>query len=182
MPGTGFDVHAPIVNAGKASHISVWTAGLLGLLMGLTSCGMGGPMQPTDGSGGDDVNDATPVTSPRTCGKGEAIGETTVSYADDIVPIIEMRGCLTSGCHGGGLVAFNYSLETYEGIFGPGYGARTLGTCNVVPGDPSASFLIEKLTSEAPRAGQRMPLNRDPLSAEEIELIRTWIAEGAAHN
>jgi hypothetical protein len=52
----------------------------------------------------------------------------------------------------------------------------------VVPGDPDGSFLIEKLTSDSPRAGVRMPQDRPPLDEVEIELIRTWIAEGAVNN
>ena len=156
-----------------SSRLAVW----LVLLVGLASCGTGKSID-----GVDDDDDSGTGDSPRICIMGSADGETTVSYAGDIVPIIAAHGCLTTGCHGGGLISSAYNLETYEGIFGPGFGARTLDTCNVVPGDPEASFLIEKLSSDSPRTGVRMPMNGDPLSAEEIELFRTWIAEGAADN
>ena len=44
-----------------------------------------------------------------------------------------------------------------------------------------AGELIRRLTLEC-KAGEpcdRMPLGRDPLPAEEIELIRRWIEAGA---
>lgn len=48
----------------------------------------------------------------------------------------------------------------------------------VVPGDPGASFLFEKVSSDRPAAGVRMPPNQ-PLDSDKIELVRAWIAGGA---
>ena len=48
----------------------------------------------------------------------------------------------------------------------------------VQPGDPDASYLIQKLEGRA-AVGERMPLNRPALPAATIEVIREWIAEGA---
>ena len=102
----------------------------------------------------------------------------TVSFKRDIVPLLEMRGCRNPTCHGGPFPSSNYDLRSYAGMFGPGVLARSLRSCDVVPGQPEASFLLEKLTG-APRLGQPMPKDRAPLSAQEIQLIRTWILEGA---
>lgn len=113
---------------------------------------------------------------------GTTGGPTTVSFANDIRPLFEMNGCLTSACHGGGLVSSGYNLETYAGVIGPGDAARALSICDVAPGEPDGSFLIEKISNDTPRTGVRMPLNRPPLANDEIELIRTWIAEGAMDN
>ena len=52
----------------------------------------------------------------------------------------------------------------------------------VVPGDAEASLLFLKINSNAPPVGARMPFGRATLSASEIELIRTWIAQGALSN
>ena len=52
----------------------------------------------------------------------------------------------------------------------------------VVPGDPDASYLIEKMASDAPTRGTRMPLFGAPLTDDELETIRVWIQEGAADN
>ena len=48
----------------------------------------------------------------------------------------------------------------------------------VVPGDPGASAIVQKLEGTYAR-GSRMPKDRAPWSAEEIGLVRRWIAEGA---
>ncbi len=49
----------------------------------------------------------------------------------------------------------------------------------VVAGDPDASYLLDKLTSMTPAAGTIMPPGA-PLEAERIDLVRDWIAAGAA--
>lgn len=139
----------------------------------------------TNGGGGNANERPVPDDggSPATrCVTGTANGAATVSYADDLLPLLEMSGCMTSGCHGGTFVSSRFDLSTYEGIFGPGDGAEVLMTCNVIPGDPDGSYLLEKLTQDNPRFGDRMPLFQTPLSADQIELIRTWIAEGAQNN
>ncbi len=102
----------------------------------------------------------------------------TVSFSRDIVPLFERHGCRNPTCHGGPFPSSGYDLRTYQGVFGPGAWARSLNACEVVPGNPEASFLLEKLGA-SPRFGQRMPANRDPLSPEEIDLVRRWILEGA---
>jgi hypothetical protein len=53
------------------------------------------------------------------------------------------------------------------------------GTEIVVPRDPCASVLVQKI-SAAPPFGARMPLDGPPfLSASQIQVISDWIAEGA---
>ena len=115
------------------------------------------------------------------CVRGAEIAAPTVSYADDIVPLFSMSGCLSGGCHGGPFPSSGYSLETYDLAFMRGDEARAFDVCPIVPGDPESSYLIEKL-SPAPRSGSRMPLVGPTLNDDEIELIETWIGEGAADN
>lgn len=105
-------------------------------------------------------------------------GGLTVSFQRDIVPLLETRGCRNPSCHGGPFPSSNYDLRSYAGLFGPGILARSLRTCDVVPGRPEASFLLEKL-SRTPRLGQPMPKDLPPLRTDEIDRIRTWILEGA---
>jgi len=52
----------------------------------------------------------------------------------------------------------------------------------VEPNDPENSYLIHKLEDRAGIMGNVMPPRGDPLSAEEIEVIRQWIAAGAQNN
>jgi hypothetical protein len=48
----------------------------------------------------------------------------------------------------------------------------------VVPFDADASYLMEKLSSDSPSVGTRMP-PMGALPATQIERVRAWIAAGA---
>jgi hypothetical protein len=48
----------------------------------------------------------------------------------------------------------------------------------VAPGNPGASYLIQKLEGTA-AVGGRMPLNGTPLIQSDINIIRQWITDGA---
>lgn len=48
----------------------------------------------------------------------------------------------------------------------------------IVPGDPDKSLLIQRLVH--PQERLRMPRESDPLTAEKIADLRTWVAKGAA--
>jgi sugar lactone lactonase YvrE len=113
----------------------------------------------------------------QSCASGPIGQPATVSYTRDILPIFRRSNCMNSGCHGGALVSSEYSL-TFDGLFGPGQVARNQGMCNIVPGKPEASLLVEKIRPN-PRFGARMPNGFPPLSDADIELIETWIREGA---
>lgn len=52
----------------------------------------------------------------------------------------------------------------------------------VVPGDPGASYLYQKLASSTPCYGAQMPLGEffaDPLPSCVVALVGQWILEGA---
>jgi len=51
----------------------------------------------------------------------------------------------------------------------------------VVPGDPDNSLLFDKIASDKPKIGARMP-PAQALDPEEIEQIRSWILAGAPNN
>jgi sugar lactone lactonase YvrE len=113
------------------------------------------------------------------CPPGAPIGTITVSYSNQVLPLLDQVGCLTASCHGGPFPSSNYDLRTYEGFFGPGVEAKSLKVCDIVPGEPDSSFLVEKL-NPTPRVGVQMPNSRTPLTSDQIDLIRTWILEGAS--
>jgi len=52
------------------------------------------------------------------------------------------------------------------------------GFFRAAPGDPDNSYLVQKIEGRA-AVGGRMPLGGPPLSAEQINLVRQWIAAGA---
>ena len=49
------------------------------------------------------------------------------------------------------------------------------------PGDAQGSYLVKKLEGRHP-IGARMPALYDPRPQSEIDVIRTWIDEGARNN
>jgi sugar lactone lactonase YvrE/mono/diheme cytochrome c family protein len=59
--------------------------------------------------------------------------------------------------------------------------AKSAGLKLVVPGDPSKSFLLDKLTGDNWQIGMgdRMPQGGNLLSAKQIQLVRNWILAGA---
>jgi Protein of unknown function (DUF1553)/Protein of unknown function (DUF1549)/Planctomycete cytochrome C len=92
-----------------------------------------------------------------------------VDYLKQVKPILTQR-CVT--CHGvlkprGGL-----RLDTVASVLKGGKSGAA-----VVPGRGAESPLIAALLGEGPT--ERMPLNRSPLPASEIKIIRDWIDQGA---
>jgi hypothetical protein len=91
-----------------------------------------------------------------------------VSFADQIMPILEAR---CTECHSEENAELGLKVDTYEGIMG----GSDYGTV-IEAGDADGSLLLEMII-----AGD-MPEDGDPVPAEEIELLRMWIAEGALSN
>ena len=52
----------------------------------------------------------------------------------------------------------------------------------LVPGDPTSSVLIGKLDGTELCNGSLMPKGNGSLSPEEIDLIATWVCQGALNN
>ncbi|MCX8072670.1 MAG: hypothetical protein N3C12_09485 [Candidatus Binatia bacterium] len=174
---TGWDIVDTKLNTSRDFH-AVWIdpEGGLWAVGGDLSVALSAGMVAYSGSRtiGSDVLDISPCPAPEDPPPPDA----TVSFSQDILPILQNRGCQSPACHGGPFPSSGYDLRTYAGMFGPGVWARSLNGCEIVPGNPDASLLLEKL-GPTPRFGQRMPLGREPLSADEMEILRRWILEGA---
>lgn len=57
------------------------------------------------------------------------------------------------------------------------------GATFVIPGDPDGSYFIHKLEGASDIVGQRMPRTGGPfLTSGQMQIIRRWIAEGAAND
>lgn len=106
----------------------------------------------------------------------------------DIQPILE-TACLP--CHGGPEPAAGLALDTVQesiehllGEDGTGAPSSQVDGLLVVPGDPAASYLVEKIAAgegRPPRVGEPMPPPpATPLPERVIEKIRRWIAGGAS--
>jgi hypothetical protein len=85
-----------------------------------------------------------------------------------------------TGCHAGAAAPLGLRLE--EGasyaLLVNAPSVEVPAVRRVQPGNPNASYLIQKLEGTAARGG-RMPLNQPALPAETIAVIRQWIADGA---
>ncbi|MEX0719600.1 MAG: T9SS type A sorting domain-containing protein [Balneolaceae bacterium] len=96
-----------------------------------------------------------------------------VDYDSEIQPIFSAK-CIS--CHIGsgtnGVILSSYSA-VMESV-GEQYGTEV-----VVPGDAENSPLVDKISSDNPEYGVRMPQTGNYLSSNEIDLIVTWINEGA---
>jgi hypothetical protein len=108
-------------------------------------------------------------------------------FAEKVVPILN-GAC--SDCHD--------DMTRNNWLFlGPGSAAEIVGglvdvpsldwpnMMLIAPGDPDKSFLFHKIAGTLPdpecqgNCAIRMPQGRSPLSADEIDIIRTWILNGA---
>lgn len=96
--------------------------------------------------------------------------ERHVDFNRDIRPIFNSQ-CMA--CHGGVKQASGVSFSYREQALGIGKSGRP----TIVPGNPRASELIARITSNDPEV--RMPLHGQPLPAGQVALLRQWIKEGA---
>jgi hypothetical protein len=121
-----------------------------------------------------------------TCKSKDSDPNRIVMFKDEILPIFQrpgnQGGCT---CHQPsnratpGIDATGLSLESYASLR---RGGTTSHDTIVVPGDPCASLIVQKV-SNAPPIGARMPPSGPPfLSPDEITLLSDWIAEGAHDN
>jgi hypothetical protein len=94
-----------------------------------------------------------------------------VSFNDQVQPLFN-QACNFSGCHDDGQHQSPLKLTSYnEAVFQvPGV---------VVPGKPDQSTLVLRIQGSI---GTRMPPSGNQLNQNQINGIRTWIAEGAKNN
>ena len=106
----------------------------------------------------------------------------TVSFQNDILPILANNSCSSPFCHGNAdSPPSNFLVLDAVNILGPGNEAAQLETCDVVRGDPDGSYLVQKLMGTA-QIGERMPLGGDAIPTADLNTIRQWITEGARDN
>jgi len=93
-----------------------------------------------------------------------------VDYSTQIKPILN-KNCIS--CHGGVKKQGGFSLLFQEEALGK----TKSGKPAIVPGHPELSSFIQRLHSEDPE--EKMPYQHPALSKEEIDLLTTWVKEGA---
>lgn len=121
--------------------------------------------QPTASPAVPDI--ASPaVTSAVTFGGGQ------IDYARDIEPILQAN-CVK--CHNERKKKGDYRVDAYEHLFAGGES----GAVAIVPGKSDQSLLVKVIEGKNEYADSIMPPKGDPLTFQQIALIRRWIDEGA---
>jgi hypothetical protein len=100
----------------------------------------------------------------------KSINGNKVDFNSEIRPILNSK---CTACHGGVKKAGGISFIYRELALGKGESGKTC----IVPGDPTKSEFITRLSSHDKEL--RMPLGKEPLTEQEIELLRRWISQGA---
>lgn len=119
---------------------------------------------------------ATPTSTPTatpTPGTGA-----TLQRVQDLIftPRCAVAFCHDATTHSNDLVLEEgRAFENLVGIVPFDPEARDAGLLRVEPGNPDDSLIVLKLEGPPPAFGSRMPLLGEPLTAEEIQLVRDWI-------
>ncbi len=93
-----------------------------------------------------------------------------VSFEREIRPILESRCAV---CHGSDSPQGGIALTGFAGLMKGGKSGPA-----VLAGDPAGSLLVGLISGPKPA----MPKAGEPLTADEIALIRRWVTEGAAND
>ncbi len=104
---------------------------------------------------------------------------TVEAGAHDSVDFGDVQPILTRTCGGGGCHINEQTscvdFKSYESLM-TSIGDLYRGPV-VVPGNPEASPLIDKIQSDSPEFGLRMPQGADPLDAADIATLRAWVRD-----
>ncbi len=112
-----------------------------------------------------------PATAPAAAGveitptAGTTAGGTSVSFATDILPLLQSR-CVN--CHGGQKTEHQLNLNSYDSVM-----AGSENGPVVTPGDAANSPLAELV------ANGKMPKRGPKLTPNQVQLIVDWINQGA---
>ena len=157
------------------AKISLPISLLAGISFGILSgCGAG------SGEGLDDSG--RPVSESSGASPGD--NPDTTAPSSDLFTRIQTEiltpQCATSGCHNGTTSPLGLNLlegKSYDKLVGVG-SSQTTGVKLVDANNADGSYLVHKIEGTQ-TGGLQMPLYRPPLTAEQMQLVRQWIDEGA---
>jgi hypothetical protein len=99
----------------------------------------------------------------------------------DVWDILSVSRCPI--CHTGGSPPAGLNLSNEDTAFTQLVGVNATecspSRARVQPGNPDASYLVNKLAGVDLCAGQRMPIGGPFLADAELDVVRTWVASGA---
>ena len=152
---------------------------LLLLLSLLCACGGGASAPPP------------PTPAPTTC--PIPITKTNPGFATDILPALQSScGSAATSCHGGAsptghVIYSGTASEVHARLVNvvPTNAPAGAGWFLVKPGDPTHSWLMEKVTKDQPGGtgyGTRMPQAAPNLCQPTVDTLSAWITAGALNN
>ncbi|MCC6165294.1 MAG: hypothetical protein IT182_18270 [Acidobacteria bacterium] len=95
----------------------------------------------------------------------------TAAFERDVVPIFK-ETCVE--CHGPTKAKGRLRMDSVEALQKGGRNGAL-----IEPGDPEKSLLMRRVLGLD--GDDRMPLEKDPLTDEQIDTLRKWIAAGARY-
>lgn len=128
-----------------------------------------------------DIDDVVNDTTDTTTNTDTTITDTTsqdvcdpdtVYFENDVLPVLN-SSCGISGCHDPATAENGVVLTDYNNI---------IETGDVDKGDPMDSEIYEKIVETDPDDKMPPPSSGISLSQEQINMIYTWIAQGAKNN
>lgn len=96
--------------------------------------------------------------------------DAAITYGKKIAPILKDR---CEPCHYPKDAKGKLDVSSYKSLMKGGKSKDF-----IVAGDPDKSLLIKEIIGKDPP----MPKNANPLTTEQIDLIKSWIKEGAKNN
>lgn len=119
-------------------------------------------------------------------GSGGTGGNGGATFTSVYQGVLVAGGCTAGFCHGGlaGNLVMSTQAQAYANLVGvtaSGPSCGLSGLRRVVPFQPDASLLLNKISNLTPACGTSMPPNQ-LLPAAQVDLVRAWIASGAPNN
>lgn len=146
---------------------------LLLAITGLTACGAG------SGEGLNEQGLPTSSSKANSSASSSSAPENAVTLAQLQQNIF---GAICTNCHTGANAPRGLRLDSEENSYAFLVNRTADEIPNLMrvnPGKPDDSYLIKKLEGSADIVGARMPLGGPYLSQEQINQVRSWIANGA---
>ncbi|NNC83915.1 MAG: hypothetical protein HKN79_10080 [Flavobacteriales bacterium] len=119
----------------------------------------------------EDPIDTTGGGPDTTVFQGNPCDPDSVYFVNEILPFLT-ASCAQPGCHDAATAEDGVVLDSYFNI---------VTTGDVEPFDPADSEIYETIT-DSDLDDRMPPAGEDPLTAEQIQMIYDWIAQGAQDN
>jgi hypothetical protein len=113
-------------------------------------------------------------------GSGGGMGASMAGFTAIYTGIISKNcgPCHTTNATPSGGLSMKDEATAFKNLVGAKGSANCMMQIRVVPGDPSMSLLVKKLSMANPGCGAQMPKGKTPLDAATLKMITDWITSG----